>query len=350
MIKKVDYLIVGQGLAGSFFAFQLMEQKKSFLIIDEGINASASYVAAGIINPLVLKRLTPSWRVDEFLDYNSLFYKKIEALLGKKYLYPIGLKKLISSDDELHFWKHRMAFDPIKKYIKKAPKLAQDNYLNKKIKNYGEVENVSWVAISTLIEDFRVHCLKNNLLIESPFDYKAIEASTNYKGILFNKLVFCEGAKAIGNPFFEEVIYSLNKGQTIDIESKELQSDSMLKKQAFILPTGEKNKFKVGATFSWKWADEAVEKEKTTLLKEQLEEMISVDFSILSEAAGIRPSAKDRRPVMGKSNCVENYYIFNGMGSRGCLTAPLLALELVDFIEGKKELSKEVNVARFRPN
>lgn len=350
MIKKVDYLIVGQGLAGSFFAFQLIEQGKSFVVIDKGIENSASYVAAGLINPLVLKRLTPSWRVEDFLKYNDRFYEKIGAFLGKKYHYPLELKKLISSKDEIDFWNQRKNVEEVKNYVDGNPVKANEPFLSQKIKAIGNVNHVSWIAISELLKDFRIYLSNNNLLIEEQFEYNQLNGSGQYKATTFNKIIFCEGAKAIDNPFFQEVVFSLNKGQTFTIKSQELNTSAILKKQAFILPTLEENQFRVGATFSWKWEDEGIETEKTTLLKEQIEEMIAVDYSIKFEEAGIRPSAKDRRPIVGKSMQHENFYIFNGMGSRGCMMAPLLTLELFDFIENKKTLSKEINVSRFKPN
>ena len=33
-MKKVDYLIIGQGIAGLSFAYQLMKAGKSFLVVD----------------------------------------------------------------------------------------------------------------------------------------------------------------------------------------------------------------------------------------------------------------------------------------------------------------------------
>jgi len=47
----VDFLIVGQGLAGSLMAWELMQRGKTVLIVDNGLE-NASRVAAGLINPV----------------------------------------------------------------------------------------------------------------------------------------------------------------------------------------------------------------------------------------------------------------------------------------------------------
>ena len=46
-----DYLIVGQGLAGSCMALQLLKRGKKILVIDQPHTNSSSMVAAGMFNP-----------------------------------------------------------------------------------------------------------------------------------------------------------------------------------------------------------------------------------------------------------------------------------------------------------
>ncbi|MGE5447336.1 MAG: FAD-dependent oxidoreductase, partial [Bacteroidales bacterium] len=60
---KVDVIIVGQGLAGTLLAFELLKLGQSFVVIDQPGIIKASSVAAGIINPVVFRRMTKSWHV-----------------------------------------------------------------------------------------------------------------------------------------------------------------------------------------------------------------------------------------------------------------------------------------------
>jgi glycine/D-amino acid oxidase-like deaminating enzyme len=75
--------------------------------------------------------------------------------------------------------------------------------------------------------------------------------------------------------------------------------------------------------------------------------MTSSDYKIIKEEVGIRPSVKDRRPLIGNHKEHKNYFIFNGMGSRGCFMAPLLAKEFIAFTEEHKPLHPEVDLNRF---
>ena len=75
---KVDYLIVGQGLAGSLLAWQLLERGQRVLVIDRDEPDTCSKVAAGIVSPITGSRIAPSWRINEFLPFAHQFYWKIE--------------------------------------------------------------------------------------------------------------------------------------------------------------------------------------------------------------------------------------------------------------------------------
>ena len=56
-MKKVDYIIVGDGFAAMFFAHQLLKNNKSFAVFSDS-EKGASKISAGIVNPVVLKKFT----------------------------------------------------------------------------------------------------------------------------------------------------------------------------------------------------------------------------------------------------------------------------------------------------
>lgn len=351
MNKKVDYLIVGQGLAGTFLTFNLLMMGKSILVVDKGHTFSSSFVAAGLINPLVLKRLTKTWRAEEFLEYNRLFYQDLEIFLNNKYHFHLPVYKLISSEDEEAFWAHRFKKGDVSNFIEAGLTEINKDFQPTKPFKTGRVKYTSWLNISELLKDFRNKLKAEDKILEESFDFDLL-SEMSYKQVKFKQLVFCEGAQATENPLFGDLPFSLNKGQLLTIGSENLPTDQIFKKKVFILPT-KKNEYKVGATYSWKWDNSTykkahkVEKEKTTLLKSQLEEMTRAKYVIKEEKTGIRPSVKDRRPLIGKHRGLQNIYIFNGMGSRGCFMAPLLSKELIEHIEEDIPLHPEVELSRY---
>ena len=79
---KVDYIIVGLGLAGLAFAEELITQNKSFVVYEDR-SQNSSLVAGGMYNPVILKRFTPVWNAEEQLRIALGFYKKLEEKLNR---------------------------------------------------------------------------------------------------------------------------------------------------------------------------------------------------------------------------------------------------------------------------
>ena len=63
--------------------------------------------------------------------------------------------------------------------------------------------------------------------------------------------------------------------------------------------------------------------------------------------SGIRPTSRDRRPVIGRNPKVTNMAILNGLGTKGTSLAPYSAALLVENILKDKEVPLELSVARF---
>lgn len=348
-MERVDYLIVGQGIAGTFLAHGLNQKNLSFKVVDKGYKHGSSHVAAGIINPLVLKRLTKTWRVNDFVEYNKLFYPKLNRFLSKKVHKPISLFKLISSDDESTFWKKRSKEDELDDYINEGLSKAKLPNVFTEPFFVGKVKHTSWVDIKRLLSEYRLYLKANDKLIQESFDYSALEFKKDrllYHGVSAKKIIFCEGSMIGHNPFFNYLPMGLNKGELITIESQNLQLNSMYKKKVFILPRGN-DIYKVGATFEWEWESNSPSKHKRQELIDSLNKLIKVPYKIINHEAGIRPSVRDRRPLMGPHPENEKLVIFNGLGSRGCLMGPLLSEELINHLENNTPLNRELSISRF---
>ena len=100
---KVDYIIVGLGLAGIAFAEELKKQKKSFVIFEDN-SQNSSLVAGGMYNPLVLKRFTPVWNAKEQLKVALPFYKELEKKFEATYCYKVDIYRIFKSIEEQNSW------------------------------------------------------------------------------------------------------------------------------------------------------------------------------------------------------------------------------------------------------
>ena len=75
-------------------------------------------------------------------------------------------------------------------------------------------------------------------------------------------------------------------------------------------------------------------------------ESIQVHLSTFVQA-GVRPGSADRRPFIGTHPKNDNYHIFNGLGSKGYMLAPLLSLEFAQHLIEGTELHAEVQLSRY---
>ena len=111
-MKKFDYIIVGQGLAGSVLCFRLRRLGKSVCVIDKYREHTSSKVAAGAYNPMVLKRFTPCWRVEEQLDPMYSFINEFESHYNTQIHQPLKLwRKFQSVQEQICGWKSQRKQD-----------------------------------------------------------------------------------------------------------------------------------------------------------------------------------------------------------------------------------------------
>jgi len=113
---NVDYLIVGQGLAGTLLAFELLKLQKSFIVINDPEISSASSVAAGIINPVVFKRMNKSWMVDESFPKMESTYPELEELLGTTFYKRCRIFKILDQQSALE-WKEKVITHHLEEYL-----------------------------------------------------------------------------------------------------------------------------------------------------------------------------------------------------------------------------------------
>src|SRR4028119_893400 len=74
----IDYLIIGQGLSGTFLSYYLLKAGKNVIVIDENKPCTASKVASGVINPVTGRRIVRTWRIEELLPFALKAYKELE--------------------------------------------------------------------------------------------------------------------------------------------------------------------------------------------------------------------------------------------------------------------------------
>ena len=344
---KVDYIIVGLGLAGLAFAEELLAHNKSFIVFEDDSQTS-SLVAGGVYNPVILKRFTPVWNAKEQLAIAMPFYKKLEQKFIKNFDQKFITKKVFKSVEDQNNWFAALDKPFLSNYLE--ANLDAKNYTGIIAEySFGNVKETGRIDTKKLVETYREYLKKEEKIRFEKFNHTELSISTataNYKDIQANKIVFAEGFGMVQNPFFNYLPLNEAKGELITIHAPELEINFLLKSTLFVLPLGN-NTFKVGATFNWKDKTSLPTLEGKVELIEKLKKVINVPYTIINQTAGIRPTVKDRRPLVGlhkKHTCLA---ILNGLGTRGVMIGPTVAKNLYNHIEHNQTLDKEIDIKRF---
>jgi glycine oxidase len=342
----VEYLIVGQGLAGSLLGWQLYNRGISFHVVGSSNLPSSTNVAAGLINTVNFRTVKTDWMANDFGPVALSTYSEIENYFSRKLIFTSHSHKLIA-DDTLERWQQAIACGIVDGSIgiEKGfqPTGFRESHTALVLKS-AVVKGGEMMAV--LADFFR----SKGCYTEAKIDYSNIlwgSAAATVLGIKAKNVVFCEGANAIHNPWFANAGLTPNKGELLEVFMPKLLLDNLLRGDVFILPLGG-GLFKVGATYSHVFADIKPSHEALAHLTGKLGDMLNVPFQVVHHWAGMRPAVRDRKPIMGKHPHKKGMYIFNGLGSKGFAQAPYWVNHFVDWLVGEiPHLNAKVDVSRF---
>lgn len=339
--KKV--CVIGNGLAGACVSYHLIKAGVKVTVYDNGVNHS-SVVAAGLITPLVFRRMNKSWRVDEFLDYLIPFYRSFESS-EQEVLRNIPLRRMFASEQERGYWLERQNSPEYKAYM--APVTKGDDAYSHAINNFGSgrVQNCYAVNAKPFFSHMNDFIKENGTLIHEAFDHDQID-SNKYKGEAFDCFIFCEGFMNYLNPFFKDIPVGQTKGDVLTVKAFSIPDGQSLNRKCFMLPLGDQQ-FKVGSTYSWNEPNPIPSEEGKQQILEKLACITEEKVEILEHLAGVRPTTMDRRPIIGKHENNDHLYLFNGLGTKGYMYGPLLAKEFVDHLLNDTPLHEEVLIERY---
>jgi glycine/D-amino acid oxidase-like deaminating enzyme len=348
MKKQYDYIIVGAGLAGICLAEKLESEGKSFIVID-GEKHSSTLIAGGMYNPVVLKRFTEIWKAEEQLSIALPFYNQLEAKLGVKIKYELPLYRRFFSVEEQNNWFCASDKPNLEKYL--SPKLIKKE-INGIVSSFGfgEVLYSGYVNTAALQNSYRDYLQKKKLYKKEIFEYNCLnysEDDVSYKDLKANYIVFSEGMGMQSNPFFKDLPLDGTKGELLLIKIPNLSIDFILKGDIFLIPIGN-DLYKVGATYNWEDKTDIPTEEGKKELLDKLKAIVGLDFEIVDHKAGVRPTVKDRRPLLGRSIESDRIYVLNGLGTRGVLLGPFLAEALYNKIENNIPLEENISIHRYK--
>jgi glycine/D-amino acid oxidase-like deaminating enzyme len=344
-----DYCIVGQGLAGSILAYELLKKDKKVLVINHDSTPSSSRVAAGIYNPVTGKNLVKTWLADELFPFLEKYYSSIENDFNIKILHQTEIYRPFTNIEQQNHFLSQTANYSLEHII--TDNVDEKFYNRFIINDLGGLKTLSagWLNINVLLDTIHQYLIERAVLFNEKFDYNELkieENSIEYKNLNIKKIIFCEGYHAHQNPLFSWLPFNPVKGEILDGKIENYDINEIVNQWIFILNQGNGN-IRIGATYDWKNMDWQTTDEGKELLVEKLKKLLRLPFEITGQQAGIRPATIDRRPFLGNHPAHKNVYILNGFGTKGVSLAPYFAEMLIRHLESDEKISPEVNIERF---
>ncbi|MBC5993823.1 NAD(P)/FAD-dependent oxidoreductase [Pontibacter cellulosilyticus] len=344
-----DFVVVGHGLAGAILAYTLRKRGHRVLVVDEPKVDTASKVAAGLVNPVAGKRFAKSWLADVFIPAADALYSELEQRYGQQLYIRKPIYKIFSSIEEQNTWMAKSAGEGWQGYI--------DATYTQSINQPGIDDPFGGIMISRggylkVEETLRLltkELQEQNLLLPERFNIEHLgltDAGVQYKGIAARHLIFCEGYQAVKNPYFKWLPLQPTKGEVLEVQTHNFEPECIYNKAVYVVPIGG-GRFKIGATYNWREADEVPTKSGEEELAERFRQITSEDFEVVGHRAGIRPAVRDRRPLAGAHPDFKQLSVFNGLGSKGVMMSPYLAENFAEALEGKTNLLPEIHISRY---
>ena len=344
--KQIDYIIIGQGLCGTWLSYYFLKAGKSVLVVDQLNPFTASKVASGIINPVTGRRIVRTWRIEELLPFAIDAYTVFGKTIGAK---------LISSTSILDFHptlQMKEAFD--KRVAEETTYLHThaDEQQWTSLFNFpysiGKIAPCLLVDINTMMEKWRINLIGKNALLEERFswnDCAVFEDHVTYKNITAKKVFCCDGVDGFNNPYFYQLPYSHMKGEALIVSIPGLPASHIYKHGLSIVPWKD-DLFWVGSSYEWKFEN----LEPTEIFRKKteafLQQFLKLPFTVVKHFAADRPANMERRPFAGLHPQKKAVGILNGMGTKGCSLAPFFANQLVNNILHSTPIYADADVQR----
>lgn len=319
----VDYAIVGQGLAGTVFAWKAIEQGKRVVVFDLEEEVTSSKVAAGIVNRYNGPRLTEAPRFNELWPAARSFYQDCERdYLRSTFWREIPIVRLFVDEEQAarcpdgHSGEIQIpGFDcALGGFEAPGAQLDVEGFLQRSrelFQNADQFRNAEKTSLDEVSARFTVHC---------------------------------QGYRAAQNPPFDWVPLRMGKGEILDLEIPGLSEHRMIHLDKWILPLDGAN-FRAGSTYAW----DDLTNEPTQAARAEIEAglrqlLIKPDYRIIRARAAIRPMGFRGWPRMGRHPQLPNLAYFNSLGSKGVLLAPFFAQQLLDHLETGAPIDEEVDI------
>ena len=321
---NIDFLIIGQGLAGSLLAWELIARGCTVFIIDNG-NENASQVAAGLINPITGMRFVKAADIDYLLPAAKQSYQQLANFFQQDFFIEKPMLRRFGSETEYNNAQKRLLEPAYQPYLGRLHKTQHKTGYFTAPQGFIEQKQTGYLLTQPLLNCLKDFFIAKSCYRQTCFNAEAIQfaPTLQWQDIKPKQIIFCEGYHAKQNPWFSWLPFQLAKGEILTLEHAHDLPDNLLNYGNWLIPLNSRH-LRIGATFDHKHINiNITEQAKTELLNALT--LINADFAkanCIKQQANIRPCTLDKHPFIGRHPHHQQLAIFNGFGAKGSLQIP----------------------------
>jgi glycine/D-amino acid oxidase-like deaminating enzyme len=347
---QTDFLIIGQGLAGSLLAWELIRRDCRVVVVDTGKD-NASLVAAGIINPVTGMRFVKTANVETLLPTAHDCYAQLSALFGQRFYCDKPMLRIFRDGTELAHCKKRQGQADYEPYLGELATPGQA--IAKFSTPFGFIgqRQTGHLLTVPLLGRLKQFFIGHNGYRQGTVDYRAIQfdSSVHWQDITAKQVIFCEGYQGSQTPWFSWLPFQPAKGEILTLAHQVELPNAILNYGNWLIPV-ESGKVRVGATFDREHLNTQPSLQgKETLLNPLKPFNANLARStVVEHQAAIRPCTADRYPFIGTHPQNSQIAIFNGFGAKGSLQIPWYSQCFADYLLNRKPLPSSCDIQRYK--
>ncbi|PCH85222.1 MAG: FAD-dependent oxidoreductase [Piscirickettsiaceae bacterium] len=349
--SKLDFIIVGQGLAGSLLGWRLLQQGCSVLIVDPCLEQTASRTAAGLINPITGKRFVKTQHIEEYLPAAKQLYGELAAFFSEEFWHGMQQVTLFQSKDDIEQWQKRRNEPDYKPYLGAQFSADSKAYLCEESAGGFEQKQCGYLDTVLLLDTLREHFQALGCFTKQHLNMDELtvgESSTQWQGYHAKKIIFCDGFQLQNNHWFAWLPLQPAQGEIFTLKTNKQLSEEIVHFGKWLLPL-KNGQFRLGSTWQWKPLDEQPAAKSASELMHALEQQFPElsDAQLIEKKVGVRPGTRDKLPFLGSHPYHPSLSVFNGFGSKGALMIPWYAECFCHYLTKGLSLPEFADIKRY---
>jgi len=345
--KQLDYIIVGQGLVGTWLSYYALQAGKTFVVVNDSHIPAASSVASGVINPVTGRRIVQTWMIDTFLPFALKAYSEIGQQLNKTIVKEAPVVLIHPSAQMQESFEYRYHHENV--YLQKNNAADFEALMHIPF-GTGQINQSVWIDLNSMLTGWRQKLIDHQQYLDERLDADDLKINNDgveWKGIHAKRILFSDGIGSMQNKYFKGLPFAPNKGEALIVEIKDLPNQAIYKHNLSIVPWKDQL-FWVGSNYEWQYEDAKPNSAFRTKIEAALAQLLKIPFTVIGHLAGIRPANQERRPFVGMHPVHSAIGICNGMGTKGCSLAPYFANALIAHCEKGTPIHPEASLERFK--